>query len=109
MSDAPAHPEVSFDAVEIVCRRGARRDAVRWEDLRSVLIETTDQGPFQNDVFWVLVGTRGRCVVPGEAKGAQEMLGRFQDLPGFDNEAVIAAMGSAENRTFVCWQKPAAG
>ena len=100
---------VDIDPDWIVCNRSAAsRQAVRWSDLQSVLIETTDQGPFQNDVFWVLIGSKGRCVVPQEAVGAQELLARLQDLPGFDNQAVVEAMGTAENKTFLCWTRPAA-
>lgn len=91
----------------ITCRRGAtKQDGVRWSDLKAVLLETTDQGPFRNDVFWVLVGEHSRCVVPQEAAGSQELLARLQTLAGFDSAAVVEAMGTAENRTFVCWRRP---
>lgn len=98
---------VDIDEEWITCIRGpTSRQAVRWNDLAAVLIETTDQGPFKNDVFWVLVGAKSRCVVPQEAAGSQELLARLQDLPGFDNAAVVEAMGTAENKTFICWRKP---
>ncbi len=98
---------VDIDEEWITCIRSATsRQAVRWNDLTAVLIETTDQGPFQNDVFLVLVGAKSRCVVPQEAAGSQELLARLQDLPGFDSQAVVEAMGTAENKTFVCWKKP---
>lgn len=100
---------VTTDAEWIRCRHSAEREqAVRWSDLTAVLIETTDQGPFQNDVFWVLIGRAGRCVVPQEAEGSQALLAQLQTLPGFDSAVVVEAMGSAENKTFVCWKKPAA-
>lgn len=98
---------VSIDEEWIVCRRGlTRSEAVRWDDLKAVLIETTDRGPFRNDVFWVLVGGSSRCVVPQEAEGSQELLAKLQTLAGFDSDVVVEAMGSAENHTFVCWRKP---
>jgi hypothetical protein len=98
---------VEIDEEWIVCKRGlTRREAVRWSDLKAVLIETTDQGPFQNDVFWVLVGESSRCVVPQEAEGLQQLLAKLQTLAGFDSNVVVEAMGTAENRTFVCWRKP---
>jgi hypothetical protein len=91
----------------IICRRGeTRQDGVRWSDLKAVLLETTDQGPFRNDVFWVLVGEHSRCVVPQEAEGSQELLAKLQTLAGFDSGAVVEAMGTAENKTFVCWRRP---
>jgi hypothetical protein len=98
---------VTIDEEWITCRRGtARAEAVRWSDLKAVLIETTDQGPFRNDVFWVLVGANSRCVVPQEAEGSQALLAKLQTLAGFDSNVVVDAMGSAENRTFLCWRKP---
>ena len=91
----------------IICRRSAtRQEGVRWADLKAVLIETTDQGPFHNDVFWVLVGETSRCVVPQEAEGSQQLLAKLLTLAGFDSSVVVEAMGSAENRTFVCWRRP---
>ena len=79
-------------------------ESVTWQDLRGVLLETTDQGPFVPDVFWVLVGTESGCVIPQGAIGESELLKRLQNLPGFDNEQVIQASCSADNAKFLCWK-----
>jgi hypothetical protein len=79
--------------------------SVRWDTLRAVLIETTDAGPFIEDLWWILIDAEGHCIIPQEASGETEMFHRLQELPGFDNDAVIAAMGSVENRRFLCWQR----
>ncbi len=50
---------------------------------------------------------RGRAV--SGACGAQDLLGRLQQLPEFDNEAVIAPSASTERRMFECWQRHAGG
>jgi len=34
-----------------------------------------------------------------------ELLVRLQQLPGFNNEAVIKAMGSTTHNKFVCWKR----
>ncbi len=102
---------VGFDD-ERVWRRAPNspEESVRWSELESVVIQTTDAGPFTADFFWVLRAGAGRTVVfPGGATGAQEILRRLQELPGFDNEAVIAAAGSTDNRVFECWQRDAGG
>ena len=39
-------------------------ESVRWDDLQRVAIQTTDQGPWFEDVWWVLVGAEGGCLVP---------------------------------------------
>src|SRR6185295_15649609 len=92
--------------------RGVRRvlgsgkiEAVEWKDLVEVQIVTTDEGPFVDDVFFLLVGADGKgCCVPQGAPGSERLLERLQGLPGFDNDQVIRAMGCAENARFVCWK-----
>jgi hypothetical protein len=78
---------------------------VRWTDLQEVFIQTTADGPWCPDVFWVLVGAGSGCVFPQRATGEGEAVKRLGELPGFDFEAVIEAMGCCENRRFVCWKR----
>jgi hypothetical protein len=103
----PTEDIVTFDDVEVRCtRRSGKSESVRWDDLRGVLLETTDQGPFVDDMFWILVGTSGGCIVPSEAKGCQELMARLQQLPGFDNEAIIRASQLTSNNRLLCWKHP---
>ena len=97
---------VSFDETGVVRVMGdGRTEAVRWDELREVRIVTTDQGPFADDVFWLLVGEEGGCAVPSEAEGAKELLERLQQLPGFRNEAAIEAMSCTKDAEFLCWRR----
>lgn len=80
-------------------------ETVRWEALREVAIVTTDLGPFVDDVFWLLSSDDGGCAVPSETEGAAALLHRLQQLPGFDNIAVIEAMGSTNNASFLVWRR----
>lgn len=99
---------VEIDEHGVFCHhQDGRIDTVRWDELRAVLIETSDRGPFEPDVFWILVGARGECVIPQGASGDAELLARLQRLDGFDNLAVIEAMASTASRRFVCWTAPA--
>jgi hypothetical protein len=99
----------------VIDDRGVRRDLgdgsreeLEWRSLVEVQIVTTDEGPFVDDVFFLLVGADGKgCCVPQGAEGSGPLLERLQALPGFDNGQVIAAMGCSENARFVCWKKPA--
>jgi hypothetical protein len=79
--------------------------SVRWNDLEVVAVKTTDAGPFVADVFWVLQGSRSTCVVPQGLPGDQELVARLQQLPGFDTSALIDAVTSIEEATFICWQR----
>lgn len=98
---------VVFDEIGVrVTRWNGVVEQVAWDDLDSVLIETNDSGPIGTDLLWILAGKVSGCLVPGGAEGEHELLGRLQELPGFDNQAVIDAMGSVENARFVCWKRP---
>lgn len=49
---------MTFDEEKLTCTRpDGLVEEVRWDDLRAVLVETNDLGPFASDVFWILVGT----------------------------------------------------
>jgi hypothetical protein len=81
-------------------------ERIALKDLKEVAIETNSSGPWGADVWWLLTGATAdaRCAYPGGATGEQSVLQWLQRLPGFDDKAVIAAMGSTSNARFVCWQ-----
>ncbi|MFF0500773.1 hypothetical protein ACFYU5_30555 [Nocardia aobensis] len=82
-----------------------RIEEVTWLELTEVRIITTADGPFADDVFFVLIGVRGNgCVVPHSAADT-EFLARLQKLPGFDNAAVIEAMETVGDRQFLVWRR----
>jgi hypothetical protein len=80
-------------------------EQVAWDDLLEVGVLTTSDGPFAEDVFFVLIGRDGGCVVPHGAPESTALLARLQRLPGFDNEVLIRAMTSTEDARFVCWRR----
>jgi hypothetical protein len=90
---------------------GGKVEQVAWDDLWEVVVRTTGDGPFAEDVFFVLAGEDGTgCVVPQGAPESTRLLERLQRLPGFDNAALIRAMSSTEEARFVCWRRsPGAG
>lgn len=105
-STAKRNETVHFDDTKVTrTMRDGKHEIIQWSELREVAIITTNEGPFVDDVFWVLSGTDTGCLVPSEADGAKELLAHLQKLPGFNNEAVIQAMGSTENGKFICWSK----
>lgn len=100
---------VTFNDNAIVrVRADGASDSIAWVDLHEVAIVTTEGGPLNEDIYWVLSDAAGSaCAVSGAAAGSHRLLARLQELPGFDNEAVIEAMASRGGR-FVCWQHPGA-
>ena len=110
----PREPECRF-AVRLsddaVCceRPDGQTERIAWDDLRRVEIVTTDEGPFLEDVFWVLTAADGGCLTIPQGAGGDNTAALLERLgprlPGFDHEAVIRAMGSTENARFLCWQR----
>jgi hypothetical protein len=80
-------------------------NSLPWEKIRGIFIETDDSGPFGADVWWIAAGDEGSVSFPLGATGEKEALAHFQTLPGFDNQALIKAMQSTDNATFVVWDK----
>lgn len=81
-------------------------ETVAWPDLEAVRIRTTDAGPFADDLHWELYRRDGGVLIVGsEAVGIGDLIERLQRLPGFDNEAVIAASSSTQNALFPCWAR----
>jgi hypothetical protein len=76
---------------------------LKWAELVEVSLLTVDQGPFAEDLFFVLGDARGnRTLLPG-AKAAA-LLPRLQRLPGFDNQQVQRAADCIDEAHFVCWR-----
>lgn len=102
-------PELAYEMDHEGIRRrlaGGGHESVRWQDLRAVAIQTTGDGPFGEDFFWVLIGEAGTgCVVGNEVACRLNLLPRLQALEGFDNGAVIRASGSVEDAWFPCWER----
>lgn len=80
--------------------------AVSVDDLTRVEIITSDLGPFDGDIVWVLHSADAPpLIIPAGATGAQRIHDALLALPGVDFRRVVEAMGSTENRRFVIWQR----
>jgi hypothetical protein len=81
-------------------------ESVRWSDLERVFVQTTADGPFAPDVFFVLVGRHSGVHFPAGATGEAEVLKQLSTLPGFNYGQVITAMGCVEECQHPCWTRP---
>jgi hypothetical protein len=107
---APRKEKVEFDGDSI--RRymaDGRSESIRWSEIREIAIVTTADGPWSDDVFWLFLSADQKkgCLVSNNADGFKLLLPRLQTLPGFDNRAVVAAMGSATENKFLVWRTAA--
>ncbi|SDD72027.1 hypothetical protein [Actinokineospora iranica] len=81
-------------------------ETVSWADLAEVAIRTTPEGPWKEDVFFLLMKQGGGgCAVPAGDPSADELMARLQSLPNFDNDAFVEAMTTTEDGLFVVWQR----
>ena len=81
-------------------------ESVTWSNLAEVAIRTTPEGPWKEDVFFLLVRAGGGgCAVPAGDPSADALMNRLQSMPGFDNEAFIEAMTTMDDGLFVVWQR----
>jgi hypothetical protein len=82
---------------------GAEPQAIEWEAVTRIFVETNDSGPWGQDVWWVVEGNGSRCTFPQGATGEVKALAEFQRrFPSFE----VKGMNSTSNATFVCWEKP---
>lgn len=102
------HVRVSLDRTSItLARDDGTAETLPWTELANVSVLTTDEGPHAPDLFWVLRSRDGRktLIVPMNARGEHDLLHAMQErLEGFDNMAVVEAMGSTEKASFTIWE-----
>ena len=98
---------LTIDEWGVVRIAGQRREAVGWNDLMSVRIRTTSDGPAAEDMFFVLDGADGKgCVVANRLAVATRFLTVLQErLPGLDNREVARAAGVCTEAWFTIWTR----
>lgn len=103
---APFRTEYWLDAQTLTIIPPFRdRFAVRIDELDEIGIETTDQGPFVEDVFWILKQGPARVRIGEPHPVFKELMDSFGSLEGFDWESFAEAMSCTENRYFPCWTR----
>lgn len=104
---ATAQVRVVFDDEAITVRPvSGQAGVLAWSEVGRVTIVTNDSGPLADDLYWIIQARDPRryLTLPMGADGEHELLHAMQErLTGFDNMAVVEAMGSAENASFLVW------
>jgi hypothetical protein len=79
---------------------------VAVDSLARVTAMTNSQGPWAEDLFWVLEEDGGNTIsIPNSAAGADNLFDAFSALPGVDFAAATRALGSTQNDSYVIWSK----
>jgi hypothetical protein len=80
--------------------------AFRFDDITKIVVRTTSDGPFSEDIFYEVVTPGGTIVVPSQEEGMKTLVDEhLLKLPGFDYETFIKAMGSTDDQAFVCFER----
>ena len=104
---SPNEYTVTTDKKGVTCEHPKRaKESIAWDDVDQVSFLTTNQGPFEEDV-WLLLkhNNGGGCSVPMGAEGYDALYDIISKFEDFDFNAVIQAMSSTQNNEFVCWRR----
>jgi hypothetical protein len=94
------------DELGVTCNCSPQQSwRVLWSDLRSIYIDTSDEGLLAEDVFLVLADDAGECRIPLTTLESAALLRRLQTLPGVDRDAAIQSKTCSDKRRLVCWEK----
>jgi hypothetical protein len=90
---------------EIACEHPKRkRESIRWDQINEIRLVTTDEGPFNPDMWYLFIGESGGCSVPSEAEGFDRLWDEFEKrFKGIDYQAMIDA--GTDNAEKTIWKK----
>jgi len=83
-----------------------REEVIRWVEVNEIAIVTTSEGPWCEDLYFLLIGDSAGCAVP--CADAESLWEHFSRLPGFDESCymvAITAMGSTDDQSFQVWKR----
>ena len=101
---SPFRTDYSLQGRTLTIKRPFRDGfAVRIDELDEIGIETTDQGPFVEDVFWILKQGPMRLRIGDPHPVFRQLMDGFGSLEGFNWESFAEAMSCIENQYFPCW------
>jgi len=76
-----------------------------WADVTYVGILTTSDGPWSEDVFFIIKTDQGSVCIDHSQAVEIKLFEQFAMLPGFSYEQVVLAMGCTDDASFKCWEK----
>lgn len=100
---------VLVDATGIALDAGGPPQRLAWDRIQRVHIESVAGGLDTDQVQWVLTPAGGSAAlrVAQTAPGADAMIARLQQLPGFQYESMIQSMITTDATEFLVWERSA--
>lgn len=96
---------VEIDDVGVRRSTGAEVTSVRWDELARIQIVTTNCGPFVEDLFWLFCAADGHICALESGLVDGRLFDHLKALPNVDDMAIITAMGSTDNASFLVWSR----
>ncbi len=98
---------VLVDDAGVAVDAGGPPQRVAWDDIARVHIESVEGGLDTDAVTWVLAPASGGAPlrVAQTAVGADPMIARLQQLPGFRYEPMIQSMITTDATHFLVWER----
>ena len=105
-----SHPEddyvITITDIFIKVEHPQRKtEQVLWDNIRTIKLINTDQGPWLPDVWLALMGREDGCLIPQGAKGFNEVYDIISKYENFDFANAIKSMTCAENAEFHLWSR----
>ncbi|TGK34484.1 hypothetical protein EHQ12_01475 [Leptospira gomenensis] len=82
-----------------------KTEEILWKEIDEIRLINTDAGPFQPDIWLVLIGENGGCSIPNGSEGYSRVYDIVSEYDNFDFMNVILSMSTAENREFQLWKR----
>lgn len=74
-----------------------------WNDLHTILLINTNEGPWLPDVWLTLLGDNSGCMIPQGSNGFEAVYDIVSKYEGFNFDNVNLSMGCTDNKEFLLW------
>ncbi len=82
-----------------------KTEQVQWDNIQTIKLINTDQGPWLPDVWLALIGKGDGCLIPQGAKGFDEIYNIVSKYPNFNFANAIKSMTCTDNAEFHLWSR----
>ena len=80
-------------------------ETIKWDDIHTIQMVNTDEGPWSPDLWLMVIGKHGHCRIPHEAKGFDAVYEVVSKYKGFDFENFNKSITCTNNAEFLLWSK----